>query len=178
MVAGALPEVQRVLGSCPGRSRSIEVGQAYQPSYASTLRNRTMIMTNRSQVPRNTKPKQPFENQSAVEWEPSSGQSPTSMAVSPRFSCTLLKTPVVSSDRSNLWSSHPVKGTIRTTLAIPQGILGIVGDVQEGFQNMPLLYGSKVRQRGPVTNFKSGLIEGGKVCTSALHYLAWTGADG
>ena len=35
--------------------------------------------------------------------------------------------------------------------------------VQEGMHNVPKLYGSEVRPQGPVTNFKSGVKEAGKV---------------
>lgn len=39
----------------------------------------------------------------------------------------------------------------------------IVVSVHEGFQNVPKLYGSEVREPGEVTDFKSGLREAGKV---------------
>ena len=48
------------------------------------------------------------------------------------------------------------------------GIANIVGSVQEGFYNMPKLYGSEVRPVGPITDFKSGMREGGKVCNETL----------
>lgn len=57
---------------------------------------------------------------------------------------------------------RPVQGIIHTTTAIPQGIMKIVFSVHEGFQNVPELYGSKVRKPGKVTGFTSGLKEGGK----------------
>ena len=46
------------------------------------------------------------------------------------------------------------------------GIMKIVFSVHEGFQNVPQLYGSKVRKPGKVTGFTSGLKEGGKVRTA------------
>lgn len=39
----------------------------------------------------------------------------------------------------------------------------IVTNIQDGFQNMPKLYGSQVREPGKVTDFQSGLKEAGKV---------------
>ncbi|KAF8191604.1 glycosyltransferase family 1 protein [Mycena galopus ATCC 62051] len=58
----------------------------------------------------------------------------------------------------------PVEGIIKTTTAIPRGVMDIVTGVHEGFYNTPKLYGSKVRKTGKVTGFGSGLKEGGKVC--------------
>jgi hypothetical protein len=43
------------------------------------------------------------------------------------------------------------------------GVMDIVQSIHEGFHNMPKLYGSEVREHGKVTNFTSGLKEGGKV---------------
>lgn len=57
----------------------------------------------------------------------------------------------------------PVKGITHTTTAIPKGVWKIVTSVQEGFHNMPKMYGSEVREPGKVKDFKSGVIEGGKV---------------
>ncbi|KAK0227822.1 UDP-Glycosyltransferase/glycogen phosphorylase [Armillaria fumosa] len=56
----------------------------------------------------------------------------------------------------------PISGIIQTTTAIPQGVMKIVTNIQDGFQNMPKLYGSEVREPGKVTDFKSGLKEAGK----------------
>lgn len=41
-------------------------------------------------------------------------------------------------------------------------MFSIIGDVYEGFQNMPGIMGSTVRHHKPVTGFISGLAEGGK----------------
>lgn len=41
--------------------------------------------------------------------------------------------------------------------------MNIVSSVHEGFQNVPKLYGSDVREPGKVTNFSSGVREAGKV---------------
>lgn len=79
---------------------------------------------------------------------------------------------------------NPVKGIINTTIAIPQGELSLVSaldailfslltksiigiaeiilSMQEGFQNMPRLWGSEVRPPGKVNNFSDGVKEGAK----------------
>ncbi|THU98408.1 glycosyltransferase family 1 protein [Dendrothele bispora CBS 962.96] len=56
----------------------------------------------------------------------------------------------------------PVQGIINTTTAIPRGLLKIFTSVHEGFHNAPKLYGSEVRESGPVNDFSSGLKEAGK----------------
>ena len=43
------------------------------------------------------------------------------------------------------------------------GVLKIVFGIHEGFQSMPKLYGSEVRQQGKVTDFSSGVSEAAKV---------------
>ncbi|KAJ6606176.1 UDP-Glycosyltransferase/glycogen phosphorylase [Mycena vulgaris] len=68
----------------------------------------------------------------------------------------------------------PVKGIIKTTTAIPRGVMDIVTSVHEGFYNTPKLYGSKVRKTGKVTDFASGLKEGGK----GLFYGYYDGITG
>jgi len=68
----------------------------------------------------------------------------------------------------------PVKGIIKTTTAIPRGVMDIVSSVHEGFYNTPKLYGSKVRKTGKVTDFTSGLKEGGK----GLFYGYYDGITG
>ena len=40
--------------------------------------------------------------------------------------------------------------------------MNIVSAVHEGFQNVPKLYGSDVREPGKVTDFESGMKEAGK----------------
>jgi hypothetical protein len=77
----------------------------------------------------------------------------------------------------------PVKGIINTTTAIPRGklclctivdsiqcsrwsvpgVMNIIGSVSDGFHNVPRIYGSEVRERGPVNDFSSGITEGAKV---------------
>jgi sterol 3beta-glucosyltransferase len=57
----------------------------------------------------------------------------------------------------------PVQGIVDTTVAIPKGIFGIISNVYDGFQNVPKMYGSEVREPGKVKGFKSGLEEAGKV---------------
>ncbi|CAE6429532.1 unnamed protein product [Rhizoctonia solani] len=56
----------------------------------------------------------------------------------------------------------PIKGIINTTTAIPRGVMNIIGSVSEGFHNVPRIYGSDVRERGPVSDFSSGVTEGAK----------------
>ncbi|KAJ6500720.1 UDP-Glycosyltransferase/glycogen phosphorylase [Mycena sanguinolenta] len=68
----------------------------------------------------------------------------------------------------------PVQGIIKTTTAIPRGVMDIVAQVHEGFYNTPKLYGSKVRKPGKVTGFASGLKEGGK----GLFYGYYDGITG
>lgn len=88
--------------------------------------------------------------------------------------------------------SSPVKGIINTTIAIPSGmsqdchrlfdfrggltftihpsgIVHILDSMHEGLHNTPKLYGSDVRNKGKVTDFKSGVKEGGKVGISRSH---------
>jgi hypothetical protein len=43
------------------------------------------------------------------------------------------------------------------------GVFGIVSNVYQGFQNVPKVYGSEVREPGKVKDFKSGMREAGKV---------------
>ncbi|KAG6831242.1 hypothetical protein H0H87_005808 [Tephrocybe sp. NHM501043] len=69
---------------------------------------------------------------------------------------------------------NPVKGIIRTTTAIPQGLFTIVASVHEGFHNAPKMYGSKVRDTGKVTGFVSGVKEAGK----GLFYGYYDGITG
>lgn len=68
----------------------------------------------------------------------------------------------------------PVKGIVKTTTAIPRGIVDIVSSIYEGFSNMPRLYGSKVRKRGEVKDFSSGVNEGAK----GLFYGYYDGITG
>ncbi|KAF5363232.1 hypothetical protein D9758_008389 [Tetrapyrgos nigripes] len=68
----------------------------------------------------------------------------------------------------------PVEGIIRTTTAIPYGLIKIVSSVHEGFYNAPKLYGSEVREAGHVKDFSSGLKEGGK----GLFYGYYDGITG
>jgi hypothetical protein len=46
---------------------------------------------------------------------------------------------------------------------LPAGLANIVTSVSEGIRNAPKLYGSTVRPVGPITDFESGMREGGKV---------------
>jgi hypothetical protein len=46
--------------------------------------------------------------------------------------------------------------------------MSIVTSIHEGFHNAPKLYGSKIREKGEVTDFKSGLKEAGKVLSVYL----------
>ncbi|KII89415.1 glycosyltransferase family 1 protein [Plicaturopsis crispa FD-325 SS-3] len=68
----------------------------------------------------------------------------------------------------------PVKGIIKTTTAIPKGVMEIVISIHDGFRNVPKLYGSKVRQPGKVTDFSSGVKEAGK----GLFYGYYDGITG
>ncbi|KAJ7221581.1 glycosyltransferase family 1 protein [Mycena pura] len=68
----------------------------------------------------------------------------------------------------------PIKGVIKTTTAIPRGVMDIVASVHEGIYNVPKLYGSNVRKTGKVTDFASGLKEGGK----GLFYGYYDGITG
>ncbi|WVF67356.1 hypothetical protein IAT40_002111 [Kwoniella sp. CBS 6097] len=57
---------------------------------------------------------------------------------------------------------RPGAGTINTFWGIPKAAMGVVGDMYEGFDNAAAMVGSEVREKGKVTNFSSGLKEGGK----------------
>jgi len=65
-------------------------------------------------------------------------------------------------------------GLVRTTTAIPRGVVDIVASVQQGLHNAPRVYGSKVRQPGKVTDFTSGVKEAGK----GLFYGYYDGITG
>lgn len=54
--------------------------------------------------------------------------------------------------------------TDHTYMMLPPGVWNIVTSVQEGFANVPKLYGSNVREPGKITDFSSGVKEAGKVC--------------
>ncbi|CAK5279180.1 unnamed protein product [Mycena citricolor] len=56
----------------------------------------------------------------------------------------------------------PVDGIVKTTTAIPRGVIDIVSSIHQGVANVPKLYGSKVRKAGKVGNFADGVKEGGK----------------
>ncbi|KAL1740842.1 glycosyltransferase family 1 protein [Schizophyllum fasciatum] len=70
--------------------------------------------------------------------------------------------------------SSPMKGIVKTTTAIPQGIYKIVIGTHEGFANLPTLYGSQVRKHGPVKGIASGVREAGK----GLFYGYYDGITG
>ncbi|KAG7086366.1 hypothetical protein E1B28_002326 [Marasmius oreades] len=70
--------------------------------------------------------------------------------------------------------TSPIEGIIETTTAIPRGVMKIVSSIHEGFQNLPELYGSEVRQPGQVKDFSSGLREAGK----GLYYGYYDGITG
>jgi sterol 3beta-glucosyltransferase len=57
----------------------------------------------------------------------------------------------------------------RADVGYPSGIVHILDSMDEGLHNTPRLYGSSVRDKGRVTNFESGVIEGGKVGTFRSH---------
>ena len=69
---------------------------------------------------------------------------------------------------------NPPKGIVNTVTSVPQGIAGIILDVHEGFDNIPRVLGSTVRERGPVDDFESGVREAGK----GLWYGWWDGITG
>jgi hypothetical protein len=69
---------------------------------------------------------------------------------------------------------NPPKGIINTMTSIPQGMLDLVVGLHEGFESVPRLLGSRVRERGPVENFGTGVIEGGK----GLWWGWWDGITG
>lgn len=50
----------------------------------------------------------------------------------------------------------------------------IVGEMYEGFENIPAMMGSVPRPRGKVTNWKNGFAEGGK----AVSWGLWDGILG
>jgi hypothetical protein len=52
--------------------------------------------------------------------------------------------------------------------------LAVVGDLFEGFENLPVMMGSTGRPRGRVTGFVSGLEEGAK----SLGWGLWDGVAG
>ncbi|KAL1716746.1 glycosyltransferase family 1 protein [Schizophyllum commune] len=70
--------------------------------------------------------------------------------------------------------TSPMKGIVKTTTAIPQGIYKIVIGTHEGFVNLPTLYGSEVRKSGPVKGITSGIKEAGK----GLFYGYYDGITG
>ena len=54
------------------------------------------------------------------------------------------------------------------------GIAGIILDVHAGVETITSKLGSNVRERGPVDDFQSGVMEGGK----GLWYGWWDGITG
>ncbi|KAG8934417.1 hypothetical protein FRC01_003090 [Tulasnella sp. 417] len=53
-------------------------------------------------------------------------------------------------------------GLISATTAFPLGMVKLVDSVQEGFQNLPVMYGTNIRKVGKIHDWKSGFKEGGK----------------
>ncbi|KAG9051113.1 hypothetical protein FS837_011959 [Tulasnella sp. UAMH 9824] len=53
-------------------------------------------------------------------------------------------------------------GIISAATAFPRGMVKLVDSVQEGFQNVPTMYGTNIRRVGKIHDWKSGFIEGGK----------------
>ncbi|KAF9265967.1 glycosyltransferase family 1 protein [Marasmius fiardii PR-910] len=70
--------------------------------------------------------------------------------------------------------TSPKEGVIETTTAIPRGVMKIVSSIHKGFHNLPEMYGSEVRQSGPVKDFSSGIREAGK----GLYYGYYDGITG
>ncbi|KAH8114206.1 glycosyltransferase family 1 protein [Phellopilus nigrolimitatus] len=68
----------------------------------------------------------------------------------------------------------PVKGVIKTTTAIPRGVMNIILSIHEGLHNMPQLYGSDIRERDTVDGFASGVKTAGK----GLYYGYYDGITG
>ncbi|WVQ68634.1 uncharacterized protein L199_006843 [Kwoniella botswanensis] len=56
----------------------------------------------------------------------------------------------------------PQKGVANTLLGIPKAAVNIVGDLYEGFDNVPQIMNSETREKRRVTDFTSGLKEGGR----------------
>ncbi|KAG8898178.1 hypothetical protein FRC00_003165 [Tulasnella sp. 408] len=56
-------------------------------------------------------------------------------------------------------------GIISAATAFPRGMVKLVDSVQEGFQNVPAMYGTNIRRVGKIHDWKSGFMEGGKVGT-------------
>ncbi|EJD52863.1 UDP-Glycosyltransferase/glycogen phosphorylase [Auricularia subglabra TFB-10046 SS5] len=56
----------------------------------------------------------------------------------------------------------PVDAVVNTSVAIPRGLVMIFDSFNEGFRNMPTLWGTEIRRAGKVTGWKSGMVEGGK----------------
>lgn len=69
---------------------------------------------------------------------------------------------------------NPPKGILNTMTAVPQGMLDLIVALHEGFDALPKRMGSRVRQRGEVKDFGTGVIEGGK----GLWWGWWDGITG
>ncbi|WVQ94954.1 hypothetical protein IAU59_002044 [Kwoniella sp. CBS 9459] len=69
---------------------------------------------------------------------------------------------------------RPGAGTINTFWGIPKAAMGVLGDMYEGFDNAAGMIGSEVREKGKVTNFGTGLKEGGK----GLFWGIWDAVTG
>nr|XP_019043873.1 hypothetical protein I302_07144 [Kwoniella bestiolae CBS 10118]OCF22803.1 hypothetical protein I302_07144 [Kwoniella bestiolae CBS 10118] len=70
---------------------------------------------------------------------------------------------------------NPPKGIINTTTAIPKGMVNIIDNIYEGMENIPQMIGSeRVRERGKVDDFESGVREGAK----GVFYGYWDGITG
>ena len=85
-----------------------------------------------------------------------------------------------------LFSTRPDKGVVRLVRFVPDGtrfdvglrwtvtdigylnyrlaVRGTIDGLHYGLRNSPKIYGGSVREHGKITDFRSGMKEGGKVC--------------
>ncbi|KAF8606119.1 UDP-Glycosyltransferase/glycogen phosphorylase [Ceratobasidium sp. AG-I] len=68
-----------------------------------------------------------------------------------------------------LFSAHPEKGMIRLVRTVPDAIRGTLDGLHYGLRNSPKIYGGSVREHGKITDFRSGMKEGGKGLVYGLY---------
>ncbi|KAF5845603.1 hypothetical protein GGP41_009386 [Bipolaris sorokiniana] len=92
-------------------------------------------------------------------YHPAKASSSSSSDVSPTAKTTTAETPIVSSGASA--ASKAGVNKMMTSL-IKGSLVDFPVALTEGLNNVPLLYGEKVRKRRPITDWKSGSKEAGK----------------
>lgn len=76
---------------------------------------------------------------------------------------TLVTAPMKSGTGKSGGAQASVRGAGKMVNSVLKGsLVDVPVALTEGFNNVPLMYGEKVRKRGPITDWKSGTAEAGK----------------